>query len=158
MKLIRADREADFELHLEAVEEVIPYFFLTGRINYARYTPIYLAEMMDLEETVPDMFSFLMSGGFVVRRSESSFNCVPTDQALEQSINREAKSRGGMVNFTLRKGALLRWLITRYVTGEYSQCFKSMYQTTKSKKDHEELCAARKSKDQNDVSRIKGYF
>ena len=31
LKLLRADREADFKMHLTAVLEVIPYFFLAGR-------------------------------------------------------------------------------------------------------------------------------
>ena len=86
---------------------------MTGRINYTRYTPVYLAEMLALKETFPDMFAHLINGVFFVKRSEKTFNCVPTDQALEQSINREAKSRGGVVKFTLRKGALMHWLLTR---------------------------------------------
>ena len=52
------------------------------------------------------------------------FNCVPTDQALEQPINREAKSQGGVIGFTLRIGVLLRWLMTRHITGEYAEAFK----------------------------------
>ena len=43
------------------------------------------------------MYRHMMGGGggFVVRRSASRiFNCAPTDQALEQTINREAKSQG----------------------------------------------------------------
>ena len=54
----------------------------------------------------------MLEGGFVVKRSERTFNCVPTDQALEQSINRKAKSQGGVIGYTLRKGALVRWLLT----------------------------------------------
>ena len=53
------------------------------------------------------MYRHRMDGGFVVRRSASrSFNCVPTDQALEQTINREAKSQGGVIGFTLRTATL----------------------------------------------------
>jgi len=41
---------------------------------------------------------------FVVRRSnESKFNSVPTDQALEQSINRDAKTTDGIIGYTRRK-------------------------------------------------------
>ena len=49
-----------------------------------------------------------MGGGVVVVRRSASriFNCVPTDQAPEQTINREAKSQGGVIGFILRKGAL----------------------------------------------------
>jgi hypothetical protein len=119
LRLIRADRDADLSMHLDAVMDTIPYFFLAGRINYARYTPVYVAEMKELQITDPIMFQHMMSGGFVVKRSEEkTFNCVPTDQALEQTINREAKTRGGVIGYTRRKGALLRWLLTRHVTGE----------------------------------------
>ena len=60
------------------------------------------------------MYKHLEKGGFVVRRSgKIKFNSVSTDQSLEQTINQEAKGRGGVVGFTLRKGALPRWLLTR---------------------------------------------
>ena len=38
MKFIRAEREADWPLHLAAVTEMMPYFFSSGHFNYARYT------------------------------------------------------------------------------------------------------------------------
>ena len=113
LRLLRADREADFLMHIETVTETVSYFILAGRVNYARYTPVYIAEMKQLEKQKPLMYRHMMEGGFVVRRTAGrAFNCVPTDQALEQTINREAKSQGGVIGFTLRKGALLRWLLT----------------------------------------------
>ena len=74
------------------------------------------------------MYRHMMDGGVVVVRRSASriFNCVPTYQALEQTINREAKSQGGVIGFTLRKGALLRWLMTRHITGEYAEAFKEL--------------------------------
>ena len=45
LRLIRAERDADFNLHLSAVTETIPYFISAGRSKYAKYTPIYIAEM-----------------------------------------------------------------------------------------------------------------
>lgn len=119
-----------------------------GRINYARYTPAYIAEMKQLEQTQPRMYEHMMQGEFVVRRSpHRTFNCVPTGQALEQTINQEAKSRGGIISFTLRKGALLRWLMTRHVTGEYSESFKDLCQSGSKANLHEELGNARMNKD-----------
>lgn len=101
LRLLRADREAKFLMHIEAVKDTVPYFVLAGRINYARYTPVYVAEMELLEEKQPLMYRHMIEGGFVVRRSKSRvFNCVPTDQALEQSINREAKSQGDWFHTT----------------------------------------------------------
>ena len=45
------------------------------------------------------------------RSSKRAFNCVPSDQALEQTINSETSSKGGDINFTVREGALFRWLL-----------------------------------------------
>ena len=127
-------------MHHTTVLEVIPYIFLAGRSNYARYTPAYLAEMRHLEVSAPRMFQHMSEDGFVVKRSERTFNCVPTDQALEQSINREAKSQSGVIGYTLRKGALV-------LTGEYAERFKEMCTHTKSKNTHDELGRARVTKD-----------
>ena len=144
-------------MHIQAVIETVPYFVLAGRINYSRYTPVYIAEMKQLEEREPLMYRHMMEGGFVVRRSASLiFNCVPTDQALEQTINREAKSQGGVIGFTLRKGALLRWLMTRHITGEYAEAFKELCNSNG--KMHEELGTSRSNKNRKDVKDMKEYL
>ena len=52
------------------------------------------------------MCQHMSEGGFVVKRSERTFNCVPRDQAHEQSINCKAKSQGGVIGYTQRKGTL----------------------------------------------------
>ena len=158
LRLIRADRQGDFLLHLDAVMETVPFFHVAGKVNYARYSPVYVAEMRQLEADQPTMFQHMMHGGFVVKRSkETNFNSVPTDQALEQTINREAKSDGGIIGFTLRKGALLRWLLSRHISGEYAEAFKDLC-LTKKKQQHEELGPSRKAKDLDDVHRIQGYI
>ena len=37
MIFVRAEREADWPLHLWAVEEMLPYFFASSHCNYARF-------------------------------------------------------------------------------------------------------------------------
>ena len=158
LKLLRADREANFELHLDTVLETVQYFFLAGRVNYARYTTAYIAEMRGLERSHLQMFQHMQNGGFVVKRSNRVFNCVPTDQALEQSINKDAKSKGGVIGFTLRKGALLRWLLTRHISSCYSDRLRELCVASKLPRGHEESGATRKSIDQQDVAKIKCYI
>ncbi len=75
--------------------ETVPLFHMAGRVNYARNTSFYISEMRQLETKQPEMYKFLVKGGFVVRQTKRrKFNCVPTDKALEQTINREAKGTG----------------------------------------------------------------
>ncbi|KAG1676656.1 hypothetical protein GQR58_014151 [Nymphon striatum] len=159
LRLTRADREVNLSMHLDAVMKAIPFFFLAGRVNYVRYTPVYVAEMKELETKDPNMFNHMKSGGFVVKRAEDKmFNCVPTDQALEQTINREAKTQGGIIGFTSRKGALLRWLLTRYVTGEYSEAFKDICVKHGFSLFHDELGNARMQQDRKDATNIKEFI
>ena len=67
LRLIRAERDAAFSLHLQAVCETIPNFIVGGRHNYARYAPVYIAEMKNLAVNQPDSYTHLCNGGFTVQ-------------------------------------------------------------------------------------------
>jgi len=41
MLYVRAEREADWPLHIQAMKFMIPYFFAAGHINYARFITFY---------------------------------------------------------------------------------------------------------------------
>ncbi len=156
LRILRSEREADFQLHLNCMCEVMPWLRAAGRTNYGKYMPVYVAEMKALEHEQPEAYTFMQQGGFVVRRSEHrSFNCVATDQALEQTINQEGKSQGGVVGFTLRKGALTRWLMTRHVTTVYVDAMKELCDTDdQSPKAHKEHGASRMDRDERHIQKI----
>ena len=52
--------------------------------------------MLDLPTTHPYLHESFMNGLHTVSRSEidSSFNCVSTYMALEQSLNKDTKAKG----------------------------------------------------------------
>ena len=56
MLYIRATRTGDWNLHLSTVRLMIPWFFVTDRVNYSRYLPCYWIEMICLEHTNPCKF------------------------------------------------------------------------------------------------------
>ena len=155
LHLLRAEREADFELHLNAVCESIPWFQAAGRNTYAKFVPTYLTDMRALEETHPETYQQLTKGMFVVRRSaNNNFNAVATDQALEQTVNKEGKSKGGVIGLTLREGALTRWLQTRHVSAEYAEAFETLCHSKSETVKHHEQEKARIAKDEEDVCKI----
>ena len=105
--------------------------------------------MKQLQQKQPDMYRHLENSGFVVRRSgRIRFNSVTTDQSLEQTINQEAKGKGGVVGFTLRKGALLRWLLTRHIVAECTVAFKSMTSSEGETDHHPDFGSSRNARDQ----------
>ena len=156
LTMLRAERDADFQLHLNCMMEVVPWFRAAGRNHYCKYIPVYVDEMRGLQQQHPESYKFLQEGGFVARRSEErSFNCVATDQALEQTINREGKSEGGVVGLTLKKGALIRWLMTRHVTTEYVDAMKELCsKQAHGSQFHHEHGPARTSRDEADIQKI----
>ena len=93
LRLLRAERDGLFELHLIAVYETIPRCRAADRGNYVRYLPGSLNGMVTLQQKQPKFYEYLRDGGFVVRLSSRRFNAVATDQALEQIINPEGRAR-----------------------------------------------------------------
>ena len=131
LRLLRAELDGLFELHLIAVWETIHWCRAADRGNYVRYLPGYRNDMVTLQQKQPMFYQYLRDGGFVVRR----FNAVATDRALEQTINRKGKSQGGVTGFTFRKGALTRWMATRHITAHYAKILKEMCQNSKQTTD-----------------------
>ena len=84
LKFVRATRTADWDLHLVSIEAMIPWFFAYDRVNYARYLPVYLFEMLNLEVTHPLIHERLLDGDFVAQRQNThGFSGTALDQVIE---------------------------------------------------------------------------
>jgi hypothetical protein len=113
LQFIKAERTGDWNLHLAATANMLPYFFAMDRQNYARWLPVYLAEMNQLYDKHPEVHQQFVDGNHAVSRSDNQpFSQVWTDMALEQSINADSKSKGGIVGITQSQSALERWFWT----------------------------------------------
>ena len=79
--------------------------------NYAKWGPVDLAEMKNLENTAPEVYAEFMNGNFVVKRSKRRFNQVPADQATEW-INKTCKMQNGIIGITRNDQARDRFCVT----------------------------------------------
>ena len=76
--------------------------------------------MITLPETHPEAHALLENGDFGVQRTTShGFSQMPVDQTIEQTLNRSTKTKGGIVGFSLRKGAVQRWMITAHARAAF---------------------------------------
>ena len=73
MGFIRADREGNWPLHLELFSKMLPWFFIYDHSNYARWGPVYLADMKALPTTAPEVFNEFVAGRFTIKRTEGRF-------------------------------------------------------------------------------------
>ena len=120
LELIRASREGNWLLHFHAIRQMIPWCFAYDKINYARYLPVYYAEMMNLPSEHPDVYGNFMAKNFAVQLAEGSpFGRIPVDQATEVTVNKDTKTSGGVTKFSLKTGAVNRF----YMTAEYRCSF-----------------------------------
>ena len=103
---IRAHREKDFPLYVEALESLAFLFFAMDHFNYSRWIPVHLRDMTSLPVKLRDDFSKF----WAVSKTNNRFSAIPIDQAHEQE-NSKVKGKGGVVGLTDNPTALLRWAI-----------------------------------------------
>ena len=111
LQFLRAERTANWKIHLSAFADMLPWFAIYDDANYTRWGAVYFAHMKRLEQTHPDVFKEFMDGNFVVKQTDHNFNQVSTDQALEH-INRVCKVAGGLIGITQSDSARDRWCLT----------------------------------------------
>ena len=52
-----------------------------------------------------------LSTSFAVQRqSDRGFSAVSCDQTIEQTINQDSKTKGGLIGFSLNRAAIHTWL------------------------------------------------
>lgn len=66
---IKAERTGNWQMHLYAVKEMLPFFAATGHNLYLKSAYTYLQQMQTLEGDHPDIYLKFCEGYHVVRRS-----------------------------------------------------------------------------------------
>lgn len=89
--VVRAQRQRNFNMYVEVLEQLAPLFFVLDHINYARWIPIHIRDMKSLPESIAKEFQ---DNGHC-----NKFSSIPFDQAHEQE-NKLVKTAGGAVCLT----------------------------------------------------------
>ena len=155
LTFIRATREGNWPLHLECIREMLPWYFAYDHVNYARYLPLYLIHMIQLPETHPEAQIMLENGEFGVQRTtEHGFSQMPVDQTIEQTLNRSTKTKGGIVDFSLKKNAVQRWLLTAHSRALFIDKCRAMTGKEEQNRLHKETGKSRMKRDEEDVRKV----
>ena len=83
---------------------------IVDHINYARWLPVHLRDMLALEQMHPEVYTEFSRGHFAVRKTEKTFSTMAIDQAHEQN-NAVSKGDGGAIGLTEDQTALRRWTV-----------------------------------------------
>ena len=106
-------READFNLYVEVLIRLVPWFFALGHSNYARWIPVHLRDMVNLKELHPSVYEQFMCGNFTVKKAAHAFSAIAIDQAHEQN-NAIVKGDGGAIGLIENSQLFCDgWLVAR---------------------------------------------
>lgn len=88
---VRAHREKNFPLYVEALKALTPWFFALDHQNYAKWIPIHIRDMQSLPTSIHQEFH--EHGHWVIQKTTNQFSAMPIDQAHEQT-NQLVKGSG----------------------------------------------------------------
>ena len=111
MIFVRAIRERNFELYIESLTKIVPWFFALDYTHYSRWVPVHLCDMVSLKECHPNVYEEFMKGKFTVKKSKHAFSAIAIDHACEQN-NASVKGDGGAVGLTEDPFALRHWMVS----------------------------------------------
>ncbi|XP_066928378.1 uncharacterized protein [Clytia hemisphaerica] len=119
---IRASRDQLWNLHLQTLHSLCPYFFAFDMLNYARMTPVYLSQMFALEKADKETWELLSNGGFCINKSHVPFSSIGADHGIEQE-NRALKVIGGIRGIAHNQQALDEYFLTTAEMGNLVETF-----------------------------------
>lgn len=155
MVYVRAEREGDWSLHLQAVKLMLPYFFASRHVNYARYGVYYLRSMEALPENV---LNHCMDGSHVMRHIQGFWNGMWSDMFIETTFMRYGHGKSGIIGITLKPETLKTWALSLHVCGQLVGDIATMRENDKSSSNktvHKEESKARIAADKIDREELR---
>ena len=89
--------------------------FAYDRINYSQHFSNNRATQQQLHLTHPAIYHEFIKGHFSLKRARGNFNKLPSDQVIEQTINREQKGSKGIIGISSSDGVVQRWILSRHI-------------------------------------------
>jgi hypothetical protein len=97
LRFLEAVEENNLDLYIDSLYAMSSLLFSSDHLNYARYLPMYYLQLRQLVDTNPDVRKVLEKYGISVARSQVPACRNAIDLTIEQTINRSAKTSGGII-------------------------------------------------------------
>ena len=106
-------QENDFEKRVLGWKYFLPFYFALNYSNYARYGSYYVQVLESIEQMYPGLKDMLKCKGLSVQAQEKYSLRTSIDQRGEQTINRDAKTSGGVKAFNTKEESVLKWCLNQ---------------------------------------------
>jgi len=156
-KHIRAERTGNWNLHLQAVSEMLPYMATSGHNNYTKSLHLYLQQMSNLQNNHPEVYRHFQDGLHVIRRSDRYWAGLSSDLVIEQVLMRSMKTNGGLTRGRgMGEQQRLVWLLSMPACAEVNRTMQELTGVSyDSGEQNKEMTQARLTHDWKDTQKIR---
>ena len=123
LMFLRGEHNGDFLLQQHCLNSMLPYFFVAGHHNYARYLSWYVRQMENLPQHAKDD---LLAGAHVCRHSDGG-TAVPADQFGEHTYIKRGNGAGGMKGISTNADQVAVWVSSFSVCAHLNIAIEQMY-------------------------------
>ena len=155
-KFIKAEHTGNWELHLQAVYDMLPFFTASGHNLYAKSAYLYLQLMLDLPNNHPELYDMFMNGFHVIRRSDRYWAGVSSDMLIEHTLMRSLKTLGGLPRGRgMDEIQCLIWIMSKPACSEVNDVIQNLTSVSYTTSDQrKEAGCSRKERDLKDTREI----
>jgi len=155
----RSEHLGQWQLQIQCLEKMLPYFAATGHFLYTRGVYVYLMKMHNLEKEYPDVYRHFSLGRHCVRRSEKTFSGFFSDGIIEQVFMKNMKSAGGLTRGRgLDDIQQIIWCYTAPLVAKINENMRKITGTSDNKQVHHELFPGRQVRDSDDTMKLVDYY
>ena len=162
---IRAERLADFSLHLSCItNRMLDPFASAGHHHYAKAARLYVQRMLAYEkgsiEEKAVIANFKEDGSHVVRYSNHKWSGIWTDLCIEQTLMRTSKSNGGLSGGRFRNGdsAHRCWVQTLSHLSMINSLMQTEDTSSTSRVKHRDLLKSQRFLDEKAVNAVRKWL
>ena len=94
LRFVPSIRTGDLFLNEKSLDEIADWAFILDHYNYARWLPVHVREMMNVQEKHPAIYIQFADGFFTIAKTQNPFSMIGFDQDHEQQ-NKELKMHRG---------------------------------------------------------------
>jgi hypothetical protein len=155
LRFMEAIKENDLELYMTSMRAMCALMFSADHLNYARYLPMYYIQLKNLTKVNQEAKLLLGKYGISVARSNVPACRNAVDLTIEQTINRSAKTTGGIVGFSRNENAYYRWSLTRHKRATFLEATLNQLNMTSDEADgHKSNRPSEIKHSEEDVSKL----
>ena len=146
LEFVKSTREGNFPVYIQIVGKLVPWMFALDLVNYSRWLPIHIRDLVNLKERHPSVYTKFEQGRFNVQKSQHLFSKISMDQNHKQD-NEMIKGDGGAVGLMESPAALRRWMIAGSEIARGVKEFESTYDVRKhhDTPHHEQITSVQKA-------------